>query len=73
MTRKEELLVDGCKLIGLSNDETLLVFQLLRTEEEFSDMLDWLIKNIKSRPKPIYIIMAAGEIQEKYQKKNATI
>ena len=68
MTRKQELIIDGCKLLGLSNDETISVFQILRNEKEFSDMLDWLIENIESKPTSVEVIVAAGMIQMKNSK-----
>ena len=69
MTREQELLIDGCKLMGLSCDETLIVYQILLSPEQVSDMLDWMIENIRKDLKPIDVILAAGEIQMKHKGK----
>ena len=69
MTREQELLIDGCKLMGLSCDETLIVYQILLSPEQVSDMLDWMIENIRKDLKPIDVILADGEIQMKHKGK----
>ena len=65
MTREEELLIDGCKLMGLSCDETLIVYQILLSPEQVSDMLEWMIENIRNDLKPIDVILAAVQMKHK--------
>lgn len=67
MTIQEKLLMDGCKLMGLSFDEYLATYQILLSQEQIEDMLLWMIKNIKSNPHPMDVILAACEIQEKHK------
>ena len=67
MTIQEKLLMDGCKLMGLSFDEYLATYQILLTQEQIEDMLLWMIKNIKSNPQAMDVILAACEIQEKHK------
>ena len=65
MTIQEKLLMDGCKLMGLSFDEYLATYQILLSQEQIEDMLLWMIKNINSNPQGMDVILAACEIQEK--------
>lgn len=67
MTIQEKLLMDGCKLMGLSFDEYLATYQILLSQEQIEDMLLWMIKNIKSNLQAMDVILAACEIQEKHK------
>ena len=63
ITKREELLVRGCKLMGLSREDAVLVYRIQSSADEIEEMLVWMAQNIKSQPKPIDVIVAACEIQ----------
>ena len=67
MTKNEELLMDGCKLLGMSFEDFLSVYQILLTPEQVLDMIVWLRENIERKPEPMELVIAACEIQEKYK------
>ena len=67
MTKQDELLVTGCKLMGLSREDAILVYRILLSPEQVEDMLVWMANNIKSHPKPMDVIIAACEIQENHK------
>lgn len=65
MTKKEELLIDACKLLNVRLEPTMVVMACLRTEEQQATMLDWIRKHYKENPTEDEIIEIAEAIMEK--------
>lgn len=64
LNEKDELLVRSCKMLGLSVDDTLAVYQILQSEEEVFNFSIYAIENMFDTPDPIDVILAACEIKE---------
>lgn len=67
MPKITELIIDGCIHFGLKKEEAKTVLQILLTEEQKSDMVYWILRNLNTKMEPIDVIMAAGDIQWKYK------
>lgn len=64
MTKKEELLIDGCKLLKVSKEVTMIVMACLRTDKQQGMMLDWLKKHHQENPSEDKILEVAEAIKE---------
>jgi hypothetical protein len=62
-----EIIIKCCKYLGLTKEEARTVLQIIHTPEERADMVVWMRENITESPEPIYVIIAAAEIQMKYR------
>ena len=65
-----EIIIECCKHLGLTKEEAKTVLQIAHSPEERSDLVVWMRENIKASPEPIYVIIAAGEIQMKHRDKS---
>ncbi len=65
MTKKEELLIDGCKILKVSKEVTMIVLACLRTETEQGMMLNWMRKHYQEIPTEEEILKIAEKIKEK--------
>ena len=65
-----EIIIECCKYLGLTKEEATTVLQIAHSPEERSDLVVWMRENIKASPEPIYVIIAAGEIQMKHRNKS---
>lgn len=65
-----EIIIECCKHLGLTKEETTIVLQIAHSPEERSDLVTWMRENIEASPEPVYVIIAAGEIQMKHRNKS---
>ena len=66
MIETAKILIDTCIYLNLSKQEATWVLRSLHTEEQRIEMLEWIRQNLEKHPKPIEVIIAACEIQEKH-------
>lgn len=64
MTKKEQLLIDGCKILNLRQEAMLIVMSCCRTETQQAMMLDWMKKHHKENPSEEEILQVAEAIRE---------
>lgn len=64
MTKKEELLIDWCKLLKMHKEAILVVMACLRTDRQQGTMLDWLMKHYQENPSEDMILQVAEKISE---------
>lgn len=64
MTKKEELLIDWCKLLKMHKEAILVVMACLRTDRQQGTMLDWLVKHYQENPSEDMILQVAEKISE---------
>ena len=66
MTKKEELLIDWCKLLKMHKEAILVVMACLRTDRQTDrqqgTMLDWLMKHYQENPSEDMILQVAEKI-----------
>lgn len=67
VTRKEELLVDGCKLMKVSLEVTIVLMACLRTDKQQGTMLHWMKDHYQDNPSEEELLQIAEEISEKVQ------
>ena len=67
MTKLTGVIIEGCIHFGLKKEEAKTVLQILLTEEQRSDMVYWILRNLNAKMEPIDVIIAAGDIQWKYK------
>lgn len=67
MTRKEELLVDCCKLMKVSLKVTIILMACLRTDKQQGTMLQWMKDHYQENPSEEELLQIAEEISEKVQ------
>ena len=69
LSEKDEMLVSSCKMLGLSIDDTLAVYQILQSEEEVFYFSIYALGNMFDTPDPVDVILAACEIKEELENK----
>ena len=65
MTKKEELLIDGCKILKMNQGATMVVMAALQTDRQQGMMLDWMKNHYQENPSEDEILQMAEVIREK--------
>jgi hypothetical protein len=64
LSGKDQLLIRSCKMLGLSTEDTLAVYEILQREEEVLYFSMYTLRNMFDTPDPVDVILAACEIKE---------
>ena len=68
LSSKDESFISSCRLLGLSADDALALYQILQTEEELFYFSLYAIRNMLEQPDHVdVILLAACEIKEELE------
>ena len=67
MTKKEKLLIDGCKILNIRLEVTLIVMACCRSDKQQGVMLDWMKKHYQEKPTEEEVLEIAETIREEVQ------
>ena len=67
LSSKDKSFISSCRLLGLSSDDALAVYQILQTEEEVFYFSMYALRHMLEQPDPVDVILAACEIKEELE------
>ena len=67
LSSKDESFISSCRLLGLSSDDALAVYQILQSDEELFYFSVYALRNMFEKPNPVDVILAACEIKEELE------
>ena len=67
LSSKDESFISSCRLLGLSSDDALAVYQILQSDEELFYFSVYALRNMFEKPDPVDVILAACEIKEELE------